>query len=124
MRLRARKDANQPALVAFAEAFGASFMDLSQLGKGRPDGLLGLHGKTFLVEFKTVSGALTPDQTAFIASWRGSPVHIVRTVEDMERLLRTVVPNKRAPKKAKMGPFLDTTTDESIFALDVTKRQA
>jgi hypothetical protein len=49
MRLRARVDANQAALVAHAKAFGASWLDMSQLGKGKPDGAFGLHGTTFLV---------------------------------------------------------------------------
>lgn len=102
MRKFGRKDANHNPLVKFAEAFGASVLDLSPVGDGCPDILLGLHGKTFLVEFKTLAGALTPDQQTFIATWCGSPVHVIRTEAELERLLRTVVPNHRVPRKAQI----------------------
>lgn len=98
MRKRARVDANQRELVAYAEAHGASWQSLANIGDGVPDGLLGLHGHTFLCEFKTAKGSLTEDQREFIRLWRGSPVHILRTTEDVERLLSTVLPNKRAPR--------------------------
>lgn len=98
MRLRARTDANQAALVAHAKAFGASWLSLAPLGNGVPDGLLGLHRHTFLVEFKTEKGSLTPDQRDFIQLWRGSPVYVLRTTEDVERLLSGVLPNRRAPR--------------------------
>lgn len=103
MRKRARVDANQPTLVAHAQAYGASWLSLANLGNGAPDGLLGLHGHTFLVEFKTLKGSLTLDQREFIRLWRGSPVHILRTTEDVERLLSTVVPNRRAPRRTTLG---------------------
>jgi hypothetical protein len=91
MRKYGRLDGNQKPLVAYAQAFGASWVSMASLGQGVPDGLLGYHGKTWLVEFKTEDGTLTPDQDEFIAKWRGSPVHIVRTEKDVQRLLATLV---------------------------------
>lgn len=98
MRKYGRVDRNQKALVAFARKYGASCLDLSSLGNGAPDYLFGLHGHMFLVEFKAKNGSLTPDQSDWIALWRGTPVRILRTTEDVERLLSTVLPNKRAPR--------------------------
>jgi len=93
-----RKDSNHHTLAKHAEAFGASVVDLSPLGDGVPDCLIGLHGTTWLVEFKTATGSLTDDQTEFIATWRGSPVFLVRTIEEMERLLRSTLQNRRTTK--------------------------
>jgi hypothetical protein len=91
-------DANQAALVTHARAFGASWVSLASLGSGVPDGLLGLHGHTFLVEFKTAKGTLTPDQRDFIDLWRGGPVYLLRTTEDVERLISGVLPKRRAAR--------------------------
>jgi hypothetical protein len=87
MRKRARIDANQPALVALAKAYGASWVSMAPLGEGVPDGLLGHQGTTHVVEFKMPKGSLTPDQRTFIREWNGSPVHVLRTEADVARLL-------------------------------------
>ena len=87
MRKHGRVDANQKPLVAHAQALGASWLDMSSLGDGKPDGILGYHGRDYLVEFKTAKGHLTKDQRMFQALWRGSEVHVVRTEADLEALL-------------------------------------
>ena len=99
MRKHGRVDANQKALVEYARACGASWQSLADVGGGCPDGLLGYHATTFLVEIKTATGALTDDQHAFIAEWRGSPVHLLRTEGDVKELLSTVKFNRRPPTK-------------------------
>lgn len=91
MRKHGRVDANQPALVAHAQAFGASWVSMAPLGHGVPDGLLGHQGHTYVVEFKTPKGTLTPDQREFLRTWNGGPVHILRTEADVERLLTGAV---------------------------------
>lgn len=101
MRLRGRTDATQKPLVAVAKKYGASWLSLANLGDGAPDGILGIHGHDFKVEFKTEKGTLTPDQRDFIRTWRGSPVYLLRTTEDVERLLSGVLPNRRAPKRER-----------------------
>lgn len=95
MRRKGRVDGNQAELVKQARAWGASWCNLSGVGDGCPDGLLGYHGVTWLVEFKVPGGSLTEDQQKFIALWRGSPVHVIRTVEGLETLLLTAVRNRR-----------------------------
>ena len=88
MRKYGKVDLNQKPLVAYAESLGASWLSMDSLGDGKPDGLLGYQGQTFLVEIKQPKGTLTADQQAFIASWQGSPVHVVRTAQDIDELLR------------------------------------
>ena len=87
MRKYGKVDSNQKVLVAHAESLGASWLSMTPLGDGKPDGILGFKGRDYKVEFKAVKGTLTADQQAFIASWQGSPVHVVRTTQDIDALL-------------------------------------
>ena len=81
--MRAKKtDANQASIVAVLRAVGATVVDLSAVGKGCPDLLVGFRGATFLLEVKARKGRTTPDQDIFYAWWRGAPVAIVRTADD------------------------------------------
>ena len=77
-----RTDANQSSIIAVLREVGATVVDLSAVGKGVPDLLVGHRGVTYLLEVKNVKGKTTPDQDAFYAWWRGGPVHIVRTADE------------------------------------------
>ena len=79
-----RTDANQSAIIAVLREVGATVVDLSAVGKGVPDLLVGHRGVTYLLEVKNVKGKnkTTPDQDIFYAWWRGGPVHIVRTADE------------------------------------------
>lgn len=79
-----RTDANQSAIIAVLRQVGATVVDLSAVGKGCPDLLVGHRGVTYLLEVKNVKGRnrLTPDQDVFYAWWRGAPVTIVRTADE------------------------------------------
>ena len=83
--MRGRKtDANQSAIMAVLREVGATVVDLSAVGKGCPDLLVGHRGVTYLLEVKNVKGKnrTTPDQDVFYAWWRGAPVAIVRTADE------------------------------------------
>ena len=79
-----RTDANQSAIMAVLREVGATVVDLSAVGKGVPDLLVGHRGVTYLLEVKNVKGKnrTTPDQDVFYAWWRGAPVTIVRTADE------------------------------------------
>lgn len=87
MRKYGRTDSNQAELIRHAAALGASCVSLTPMGGGCPDYLIGHRGATYLVEIKGLRGQLTPDQRQFIRDWQGSHVHVLRTTEDVERLL-------------------------------------
>lgn len=95
-RRAARRDSNEVAIVAALTAAGASVTHLS--APGVPDLLVGIGGRTYLLEVKAPlgpkggkhanSGSLesrggdgthTRDQLAWRAGWRGSPAITVRT---------------------------------------------
>jgi hypothetical protein len=81
MRRAARVDANHAAIVAAYRQFGYLVLSLAGLGDGVPDLLVSRRGQLQLVEVKTATGTLTPDQQQFIAG--GWPVKIVRGLDDV-----------------------------------------
>ena len=83
--MRGRKtDANQSSIVSALRQVGASVVDLSAVGKGVPDLLVGFRGRTYLLEVKNKAGRnrLTADQNVFMAWWRGVPPVIVYNEDD------------------------------------------
>ncbi len=127
MRKHGRRDSTQKPLVAYAQQrWFASWLDLADVGGGCPDGILGLHGNDFKVEFKDEHGALTDDQHKFIREWRGSPVHICRNEADVDRLLSSTVVNRRiATKQQRKHERLGNRTKiarEKDLWLDTEKR--
>ena len=94
MRRAARVDDNHRAIVAAFRSYGCSVTSLAAVGDGVPDLLVGRFGVTHLVEVKDGSKAkskrkLTPAQVAFRDSWRGSPIHVVKSLDDVANLHRT-----------------------------------
>jgi len=79
---RGRTDANQTEIVAFLRAAGASVFVSSDVGRGFPDLVVGHRGHTYLIEVKVPGGRIRDSQSAFALSWRGSPVCVVRNVQD------------------------------------------
>ncbi len=95
MRRRARVDANQPDVVARFEQWGASVTHMHQLGRGAPDILIGLCGVDRQIEVKDGSKppserALTPDENEYHRDWRGAPVLIVETLDDVDRICEAI----------------------------------
>lgn len=90
-RRASRVDDNQAEIVAFARALGASVVDLSGVGKGVPDLLIGVPGANDLWEIKDGSKIasaqkLTPAEFEFHQSHRG-PKTIIRSTKDAKRRL-------------------------------------
>jgi hypothetical protein len=81
-----RTDANQAQIVAGLRQFGASVVDLHNVGHGCPDIIVGHHNKNFLLEVKCANGVLTPAEIEFRDSWRGS-YYIVRSIEDALQII-------------------------------------
>lgn len=83
----ARVDANHADVVAALRAVGASVQSLAVCGGGVPDLLVGLRGRTYLIEVKDGSKPpsarrLTPDEEAWHREWRGAPVAVVKNVDE------------------------------------------
>ena len=94
MRRAARTDANQAAIVQALRQAGCTVIDLSAVGGGVPDLLVGVAGQTVLIECKDGSKPpsarrLTPDQQAWHAAWRGGPLAVVCDVDSALRVAAT-----------------------------------
>ena len=83
-----RTDINQKDIVHALRTFGATVIDLSGVGKGCPDLLVGFSNKTYLIEIKRDSKAkFTPQQLQFNESWRGGIVARIETIDEAIELL-------------------------------------
>ena len=92
MRRAARTDKNHEEVVAALRKVGASVQSLASIGKGCPDLLVGYHGILYLMEVKDGTNIpskqlLTEDQKKWHDAWTGSPVHVVRSIEQALKIL-------------------------------------
>jgi len=92
MRTAAKVDKNQAEVVAALRKVGASVQSLASIGKGCPDLLVGYHGILYLMEIKDGSNVpskqlLTDDQKKWHEAWTGSPVYVVRSIDQALRIL-------------------------------------
>lgn len=94
VRRAARTDENQAEIVRALRGIGCSVQDLSAVGKGCPDLLVGRGGRNWLMEVKRPAGprggmrdrGLTPDQVKWHDAWSGH-VCVVTTAEDAVRVV-------------------------------------
>ena len=84
-----RVDENQKTLVHTFIALGCSVLNLSIVGRGCPDLLIGYRGKSVLVEIKRDSKAyFTEPQVKFMQEWRGGAVSRIDSVDAAIRLIK------------------------------------
>lgn len=74
-------DANQPEIVAALRSAGCTVVSLADIGSGCADLLVGHNYDNYLMEIKSATGKLTPDEEAWHQSWAGT-VFVVRSVHD------------------------------------------
>jgi hypothetical protein len=85
--MRARKiDTNQPKIVDQLRQCGISVQILSAVGKGCPDLMCGVNGRTYCFELKNPdqpksAQALTAEEVIFKNEWKGHYA-IIRTIEE------------------------------------------
>ena len=86
-----RIDLNHRQIVAALRAIpGVTCYSTADLGQGFPDLCVGYRCFNILCEIKGPKGRLTPAQTEWHFGWTGAPVVILRTVDDVELLFRTL----------------------------------
>lgn len=99
----AKVDRNHSAIVeAFRQHSSVSVFSTATLGGGVPDLILGVDGWTVPVEVKVGKKNLNALQQAWHKSWHGTPVVIVRTVDDANALVR----NLRMARRIFSHPLL------------------
>lgn len=80
-------DANQNQVVKQLRQLGFSVRITSMVGKGFPDLVVGLNGKTVLVELKDENKPpsarkLTPDEIEFFDNWKGKAI-VAHNIEEI-----------------------------------------
>ena len=85
----ARKvDTNHVELVKTFRSMGATVLDLSKVGKGCPDLLIGINNRIALVEIKRDDKAkYTNDQIKFMQNWKGGTIARIQDLEGATRLI-------------------------------------
>lgn len=83
MRRAAKVDKNHSEIVTqLRQTFGPGcVLDLSRVGQGCPDILVGVRGKNILLEIKSDGGSLTDDQRGWHRVWWGQ-AHVVYNFEE------------------------------------------
>ena len=86
--MKHKTDDNQQEIIDALRAIGASVQDLSAVGKGCADILVGHWGKNYLLEIKNpeTKGKLNMLQKVWHKNWHGQ-VAVVRTVEEAFRAI-------------------------------------
>jgi len=83
-----RTDVNQKEIVHALREHGAVVTDLSGVGKGCPDLLVGFNKTTYLIEIKRDSKAkFTPEQLKWYDNWCGGIVARIENVKDAIELI-------------------------------------
>ena len=85
-----RVDANQNQIIHTFIALGASVLNLSRVGEGCPDILIGYKGKhSILCEIKANEKKLyTEPQIKFMQNWRGGAICRIDSVDAAIRLIK------------------------------------
>lgn len=78
-----RRDGNQPEVVSWYLQQGCSVLDLSDIGGGCPDLLIGCAGVDGFAEVKMPGEDLRPNQVTFNRDWRGQQPWKVTTMQDV-----------------------------------------
>lgn len=86
-----KPDGNQSAIVRVLRSAGASVTITSMVGGGFVDLVVGLQGKTYLVECKNPDGrgrnSLTPAEVEWFKAWKGGPAAVVNSPEEAMRVI-------------------------------------
>ena len=84
-----KSDLNQAAIVRTFKAAGATVQDLHAVGRGCPDLLVGIRGKTYLVEVKSKGGKFTPAQVEWWWNWQGQ-AQVIRSCLQVVEFLNEI----------------------------------
>lgn len=95
-----RRDANATLLLKALEKLGFSVLDLSRVGGGCPDALIGKNQWSALVEVKSRDNAygkrgLSDSQALWAAQWRGRSPIVAYDEQDVLRAYEADMPDRR-----------------------------
>ena len=84
-------DSNHAEIVKALRSYpDVSVFSTATLGKGIPDLVVGINGVTVLVEVKVGRKKLNALQASWHAAWTGTPVVVMRTVDEVHALVQNI----------------------------------
>lgn len=104
MRRAHRLDANHHAIVeTLLESEHVSVCSLAGVAMGCPDLLVGVAGRTYLVEVKDgdkppSAQEFTPDQRRWFAEWKGGDVHVLNSEDQARSWVKRLLSANRLAK--------------------------
>ena len=84
--LKKKVDSNQAQIIADLKKIGVSVLNLSRVGGGCPDILVGWQGKNILIEIKTAKGDLNDLQIEFFKEWKG-PKFVCKSINEIIEII-------------------------------------
>lgn len=91
MHLKKKVDANHATVVdALRSHDNVSVFSTASIGKGIPDLVVGMDGWTVLVEVKVGRKKLNTFQRAWHKGWHGTPVVVLRSVDEAHTLVKNI----------------------------------
>lgn len=84
----AKRDKTETDIVDALRSVGAVVHHISQAGL--PDLLVCYREQTYLLECKSKGGKLTPAQLAFMETWEGHNLFVVKTVDEALRAIGAI----------------------------------
>ena len=84
--LKKKVDSNQAQIIADLKKIGVSVLNLSRVGGGCPDILVGWQGKNILIEIKTAKGNLNDSQIEFFKEWKG-PKFVCKSINEIIEII-------------------------------------
>ena len=125
MRRAARTDDNQQDIISEFRRLGCSVLDMSRLGEGTPDLLIGYAGQCMLVEVKNgkkppSKRVLTGPQIDFWMSWKANP----RVVKNLDDVAKTVNVLMTWDSYIRKGIACQLTTDSTPSSTNWNSLQA
>ena len=84
--LKKKVDSNQAQIIADLKKIGVSVLNLSRVGGGCPDILVGWQGKNILIEIKTAKGNLNDSQIEFFEQWKG-PKFVCKSINEIIEII-------------------------------------
>ena len=85
--MKHRIDANQTEIVSCIRQIGATVQDLSTVGGGCPDIIVGYKKVNYFFEIKTKQGKLNKRQIKWHDHWQGQ-VHVIRDEMEAFEIMR------------------------------------
>jgi len=86
-----RVDVNQKEIVQALRQLGATVTDLSGVGQGCPDLLVGFKKHTYLIEIKRDNKAkFTQQQVKWHNEWQGGTVSRIESIDEAVALVNSV----------------------------------